>query len=870
MLSEIELNTHLHKLGVTPAGVDLIKRVRSSPPVRRVRSSRSNVSGRFASDKMRLTIQAESRNVEYPFILEKEVDPDTFEVWDQPASLKLTYQRPDGKRGGHRTVVDFLTISRTAVDFWECKDLKQLEKLEEQNPNIFCRSPDGMWISPAGIEAAKPFGIGHRIYTPNSSDIIYARNISFALDYFRQPIEDPENILIDRVVNLLNEYRVLNLNKLYELAGDRLPVNLAIAHARVFVNWKEKLLCYPEQVDVYSSASIMEAHSIVSGERTWQPPLPVEVKEGVWCEWNSRQWQILNLSNKVNLQAKDRRLVTISFEDFKGFIDAKEIVFTSIEEIPNSNALELLMGITDEDLSEALTKQKILRRWNENDRANIPVTDRTIRNWKVAAAEGELRYGSAFLGLVSNNRLRGNRESRLTKYEEEVLNESFEVHLETSTSPNWKWAHTKYKTLCEEKGITPCSYPTYKARGEKRDKPNQVLQREGIRAANQINIPNASEDVFDNTMPTHGDRPWEVAHVDHTLLDIELISAITGQNLGRPWLSLLVDAFSRFILAFWLTFESPSHRAVMALTRQCVERWSRLPQRLIMDGGKEFESVYTESLFARYYVDTFQRPAGQPRYGSPVERVFGCNDTRLIHNLVGNTEKRKLLRSLSSTHDPSDLAIWTPEKCYELMGEWVFDVYPNLAHHGIAEHPKDRFDRSVIASGARPFRHIPYDMSFYISTLPEVDGRTRKVRRSTIKIHYLEYRGVEKSLGPYNGQNVLVRQDPYDISRAWVFVDGQWVMVFCTHDLVRQYVERGITIAQIELSARLTLIGKEYRNVEEVLKSFVASLEAQEKLLLSQKQASMLPDSVNRTQERGCPAILPTCTETPMPFEFID
>ena len=95
-------------------------------------------------------------------------------------------------------------------------------------------------------------------------------------------------------------------------------------------------------------------------------------------------------------------------------------------------------------------------------------------------------------------------------------------------------------------------------------------------------------------------------------------------------------------------------------------------------------------------------------------------------------------------------------------------------------------------------------------------------------------------------------------------------MVFCTHDLVRQYVERGITIAQIELSARLTLIGKEYRNVEEVLKSFVASLEAQEKLLLSQKQASMLPDSVNRTQERGCPAILPTCTETPMPFEFID
>jgi putative transposase len=51
------------------------------------------------------------------------------------------------------------------------------------------------------------------------------------------------------------------------------------------------------------------------------------------------------------------------------------------------------------------------------------------------------------------------------------------------------------------------------------------------------------------TTPRHGDRPFAIVHIDHTQLDIELRSS-TGRLLGRPWLTLLIDAYSRRIQSF--------------------------------------------------------------------------------------------------------------------------------------------------------------------------------------------------------------------------------------------------------------------------------------------------------------------------------
>jgi hypothetical protein len=42
-----------------------------------------------------------------------------------------------------------------------------------------------------------------------------------------------------------------------------------------------------------------------------------------------------------------------------------------------------------------------------------------------------------------------------------------------------------------------------------------------------------------------------------------------------------------------------------------------------MDGGKEFESIYFETLLARCEVTKKTRPPAKARFGSTCERIFG-------------------------------------------------------------------------------------------------------------------------------------------------------------------------------------------------------------------------------------------------------
>jgi len=838
MFEKLEIVSHLRDLGVTEKGIELVISIRSSPPARAVASTRKNVAIRFASHKMGITIQAESRNVEYPYVLGLEIDPDVLEYWDQPTSIKLSYDRKSGKRGGHRHIPDFLVIRENSINFVECKPEASLIKLEQRNPEIFCRDANGQWISKAGIEAVEKYGIGYQVFTPNPSDIILARNASFILDYINEKWSEESKAACEIVAEKVREKSIIRLDDLYESIGDRELVNRAIANQSVIVDWQHKLLCQPTSCYVYSSYARLEAHSSPVKPANWRAQKPAEVKVGAKCDWNGQPWNIINLGEKVTLQDQQSHLISIHKDDFEREIQTAEMAVFPVKEDTANEAFESIVKADEGELHVANQRKKILDEYKKTGINKSTLNDRTLRNWDKQASQAERLHGSYFLGLLPQTKKRGNRVSRIDPEHEAILESSIEESYEQANAPNKKNAHHKYIIECEKNNIDPVSYQAYAGRCAKRNQVKQTEARQGRRAANQIDIPNASEVDEGMAMPTHGDRAWETAHIDHTQIDEEVVSEVTGQNLGKPWLTILIDAFTRFILAFWLTFEHPSHRAVMAIVRQCVEKWNRLPQRIVMDGGKEFKSVYTQALFSSYGVDPVDRPPGEPRYGSPVERQFGGNDSRLIHNLRGNTKARKLLRSLSSSHDPSKLAVWTPSALHNLLTDWLFEVYPRLNHRGIAERPIDRFERSSQESGFRPFRFIPNDDAFYISTLPEVSRKTRRVRKSAISILGLEYRGVRISLAPFEGRDIPVRSDPYDISRAWVYVDGQWKLVVCTHDLVRHYMERGVTIAQIEISARLALVGREYRSVEKVILEFVKSIEAQEKLLLTQRQTA--------------------------------
>src|SRR6266566_5257548 len=106
-----------------------IAHIRRSEPSRRVGGGRSNVTGRYPSRKMGVTIQFESHRVELPAIFELEYDDSVLEYYDQAPSIKLDYCWVDGKRLGVLHTPDFFVIRSHSAGWEECKTEEEMIRL---------------------------------------------------------------------------------------------------------------------------------------------------------------------------------------------------------------------------------------------------------------------------------------------------------------------------------------------------------------------------------------------------------------------------------------------------------------------------------------------------------------------------------------------------------------------------------------------------------------------------------------------------------------------------------------------------------------------------------------------------------------------
>ncbi|MBL0121599.1 MAG: DDE-type integrase/transposase/recombinase [Betaproteobacteria bacterium] len=102
-------------------------------------------------------------------------------------------------------------------------------------------------------------------------------------------------------------------------------------------------------------------------------------------------------------------------------------------------------------------------------------------------------------------------------------------------------------------------------------------------------------------------RILERVEIDHTLLDLFVVDSRSGIILGRPWLTIVIDAHSRAILSFYLSFGPPSWVAVMEAMKRAIlpkgdlrkvypeiqHTWDchGLMELAISDNGKEFVSA---------------------------------------------------------------------------------------------------------------------------------------------------------------------------------------------------------------------------------------------------------------------------------------
>lgn len=127
MLNEDDFLGWCARLGLTETARATVAAARSRNPSRHVGGGRRNVSGRYPSRKMGITIQFESHRVELPFVYEVEHDPQVLEYYDQPPSIPLAYHAANGRRLSVMHTPDYFVFRQDSAGWVECQTPEDLE-----------------------------------------------------------------------------------------------------------------------------------------------------------------------------------------------------------------------------------------------------------------------------------------------------------------------------------------------------------------------------------------------------------------------------------------------------------------------------------------------------------------------------------------------------------------------------------------------------------------------------------------------------------------------------------------------------------------------------------------------------------------------
>ncbi len=843
MLDENQLAEYCVQRDLTPAARQVIDQVRSARPSRRVRSGIKNVPCRFASQKMRCIIQAESHRNELPTIVGWEYDSNAFEFYDQPPRIKLTYRGSNGRRRAHLMTPDFFLLADDFTGWVECKTEEWLKARAAEGSTLYVPDGPGRWRCPPGEEYAASVGLAFRVRSSIETNWTAVRNAEFLSDYLVDGVPPATPEQIARAADLLGSQAWVLLKDLIE-ADPSLPADAIftmIVHGQLYVDLARDLVTEPERTRVFRDANAAKVYraNIESSQLPAVPDLQtVKVERGGSLLWDGRLMRILNVGdNDIFIEDEARAIIPLQRKELNRLVRAGTIRGLPQDSTAQwAEAEQILRHTSPSGFDGALKRYySLFPEKAGKGCAQLPAgKERTLRKWRALYRRSSESTGSGLIGLLPRGHLRGNRQRKLDAEVIKIMNEVIDDLYAKSQKRTLVSCWGEVILRCGETYSAP-SEKTFRREVRRRRGHDLTTAREGEKAAYD------SEEFqwyLGRTGPRHGERPFEIAHIDHTELDIQFVGSRHGENLGKAWLTVMIDAFTRLILAWVLSFEEPSYRSCMSVIRDCIRRHGRIAKTIVVDNGSEFDSIYFETLVARLESHKKSRPGGKPRYGSIVERHFGITNKSFVHNLLGNNQALQNPRRMSKTHDPRRLAVWTLPAFTDAFEGYLDRVYHEAEHSAIGMTPRQAMESGIALFGTREHTLIPYTPAFVVMCLPSTREGTAKVQPGRgVKINTFYY-WTEAFRNPaFVGKTVPVRYDPDDVSLAFAWLADHWAPCRSEHAAEFQgRSEKEIRMATQELRARIKRNGERRAVNATLTASYLRSTDVTEKILTQQKR----------------------------------
>ncbi len=213
--------------------------------------------------------------------------------------------------------------------------------------------------------------------------------------------------------------------------------------------------------------------------------------------------------------------------------------------------------------------------------------------------------------------------------------------------------------------------------------------------------------------------PLQVTQIDHTMIDVMVVDDVHRKPIARPWITVLLDVFSRVVLGFYISLDPPSSMSAgLCITHGILPKAGWLEELglkgkvkwpffgimdvLHMDNAKEFRGKTLEFGCNQHNIHAHFRPVKNPKYGAHIERFMGTLASKM-KSIPGATFSNSREKG---EYDPEK----TAEKTLAELEKWLvvtFAEYHSTKHTGIDMKPEQRYHDGIFGTSTTPPRGVP-------------------------------------------------------------------------------------------------------------------------------------------------------------------
>lgn len=366
----------------------------------------------------------------------------------------------------------------------------------------------------------------------------------------------------------------------------------------------------------------------------------------------------------------------------------------------------------------------------------------------------------------------GNRQSRLTTVQDEVVRQVIKTQWLTGVAPTISDLHEALGAECRSAGVHTPGRKALVSRVRQTSREARDLAVGGKRLYQANKARSDARYRSGTALAVHS-----VLHIDATKIDHRTFSQEDdGPEPQCPLLYCGRDEASGLVMAHAFVFGPARRDGPMILMRNYVRNHEQVPHSIVIDRGTDLKSGLRE-FCGIYGISILTVPTGGSRFNSQCETVQSQINESISHKMIGSTKPDKAGRSVDGKFKSRKTARMQFSTTEAEISEMLYVTLPeNPIQASYSSH--ERFDhlQQIAPNSGKP---VVADEEFLFNTCVKTDS-TSYERTRGYRFCGRNYTNAALSKKSDDEKIIEARRDPEDTSYIWIQTNVRRYKAWCS------------------------------------------------------------------------------------------